>query len=423
MRYLILFVLVMGCHFSVDAQDIDFARKVINDLCSPQMAGRGYVKQGQQKAAEYIKNEFVKHNLLSFKNNFFQPFGFQAICFPNRVELAIDKVELIAGEDFVVSAGCPNVNGVFNIFTVDSATLDNPDLLKDFEKVAFYKTFLIVDKLKGKKIVNQALADKVLKNEYKAKGLIFANQEKHTWSVSLEWEKYPVIYLLKGVVKNIPLSMNIIIESEANDYSVNNVIGYIKGTTYPDSFIVLSAHFDHLGMLGNYAMFPGANDNASGIAMVLDLMHHIKLKPLPYSVVFMAFAAEEAGLLGSLYFTESPLFPLSQISLLVNLDLMGTGDKGMTVVNATLFPKEFQQLQLINITNNYLLTVNPRGKAANSDHHYFTEKGVKSFYFYLMGEYKFYHDVFDSPKAITLSSYNQTFSLIFAFIKEYSTVP
>jgi len=153
----------------------------------------------------------------------------------------------------------------------------------------------------------------------------------------------------------------------------------------------------------------------------LDLMKTIQRKPLPYSVAFIAFAAEEIGLLGSLYYTENPLFPLQQISMLINLDLMGTGDKGMTVVNATLFPEEFQDLQLINLNGNYLPTVNPRGKAANSDHHYFTEKGVKAFYFYLMGEYKYYHDVNDTPSALTLSKYNEAFSLIYQFIREYST--
>jgi aminopeptidase YwaD len=91
------------------------------------------------------------------------------------------------------------------------------------------------------------------------------------------------------------------------------------------------------------------------------------------------------------------------------------------VVNATLHPDVFQKLQLINFNNDYLPAIYQRGKAANSDHHYFTEKGVKAIYCYLMGEYKYYHDVFDTPQELTLSRYAQTFSLLYDFLKDYST--
>lgn len=422
-RYLVLLVMISSGILRLAAQDIEYARKVVNDLCSPEMAGRGYVKDGWKKAADYIKKEYTKEGLLTFGTDYFQNFGYQAISFPNTVAIKIGTEDLIAGEDFIVSAGCPRISGVFSIFFVDSSTIDNPAEFKAFEKLSFYKTFLVVDGIKGKKFLHQDIAGKILRNEYKARGLIYANQEKLTWSVSLDWEPYPIIFMAKGAIQRHQLSFSITVESEANDYSVNNIIGYVKGTQYPDSFIVITAHYDHLGMLGSYAMFPGANDNASGVAMMLDLMRTIKKKPLKYSVAFMAFAGEEAGLLGSLYYTENPLFPLSKISMLINLDLLGTGDKGMTVVNATEFPKEFQELQLINIEKEYLPVVNSRGKAQNSDHYYFTEKGVKSFFFYLMGEYKYYHDVNDNPEALTFSRYNQAFALIFDFLSEYSTLP
>jgi hypothetical protein len=402
------------------AQDVDYARKVVGDLCSEDMAGRGYVKNGARKASDYIHAEFTKSGLLSFGADYRQHFGYQAVSFPHRVELTLDNRGLVPGEDFILSPGCPIINGVFDIVFVDSSTLDNPSEFKEFERLHFYKIFLVVDGLKEKTFKNQAAADKLLKNGYKAKGLIYANQTKLTWSASMDWESFPTLYIQQGALKRFDRKLTITVDSEINDYNMSNIIGYVKGTKYPDSFIVITAHYDHLGMMGAYALFPGANDNASGVAMMLDLMHKIKKDSLEYSVAFMAFAGEEIGLLGSLYYTETPLFPLSDISLLVNLDLMGTGDKGMTVVNATLFPKEFQELQLINITNDYLPIVNSRGKAANSDHYYFSEKGVKAFFFYLMGDYKHYHDIHDDPKAITFSRYNQAYALIYDFISGHS---
>jgi hypothetical protein len=421
-RILYILLLALSC-VNGYAQDIDYARAVLNKLCSDSFSGRGYVDGGVSKAAEFIKGEFKKNDLLNWNGDYFQQFAYQAVVFPGKVKLEIADEPLEAGTDFIVSPGCPTVNGVFNIFFVDSSTLDNPQEFKEFEKLPFYKTFLVVDGIKGKKLSNLLAVDWIFKNGYKAKGLIYANQEKLTWGSSMDWDKFPVIYIKKGALKRHQLSCRINIESEVNDYNVNNVIGYVKGAKYPDSFLVISAHYDHLGKMGEETMFPGANDNASGVAMMLDLMRKIKANPLPYSVAFMAFGGEEIGLLGSLYYTEKPLFPLSKISMLINLDLMGTGDKGMTVVNATLFPDEFRDLQLLNITNDYLPTVNPRGKASNSDHYYFAEKGVKAFFFYLMGEYCCYHDTGDSADAVTFSRYNQAFTLIHQFMIEYSTKP
>jgi aminopeptidase YwaD len=420
-RLLFCVLLYSSCLFNfVKGQDVEYARKVVETLCSEQMAGRGYVKGGAKQAADYLVKEFAQNHLLYWGGGYEQSFGYQAVSFPYRMELRIDDEDLIPGEDFIVSPGCPVIHGVFNLFFVDSSIIDNPSKLKDFERLPFYKTFLVVDGLKGKTFNNQALADKILKNGYKAKGLIFANQEKLTWSVAMDWEAAAILYIKKGILKSFERKLTITIDSEVNDYNMSNIIGYVKGTKYPDSFIVITAHYDHLGMMGAYALFPGANDNASGVAMMLDLMHGISQKPLEYSVAFMAFAGEEIGLLGSLYYTETPLFPLSDISMLINLDLMGTGDKGMTVVNATLFPKVFQELQLINISKDYLPVVSSRGKAANSDHYYFTEKGVMAFFFYLMGDYKYYHDIHDNSEALTFSRYNQAYSLIYDFICGHS---
>ena len=71
--------------------------------------------------------------------------------------------------------------------------------------------------------------------------------------------------------------------------------------------------------------------------MLFELADYYTKNPPDYSIVFMAFAAEEAGLLGSRFYTENPLFPPKNIHFLINLDLIGTGSEGMTVVNGSIF--------------------------------------------------------------------------------------
>ncbi len=421
--FIACFFLIVVCYKNTFAQNINYAKNVIKDLCSEQMYGRGFVNDGNIKAAEYIKKEYQSSDLLFLGKDYFQEFGFQVNTFPYMVDVKLDERQLIPGEEYIVDAGCPPTSGVYDIFYIDSTTIDNPIDFNDFLKRNLRNTFLVVDRIKGKTFLKQDIADMMLKNGYKARGLIFSEQEKLTWSTVTEWTKYPIIYFTKGTLKREHNKISVLVESELMPHTTQNVIGYIKGTQFPDSFIVFSAHYDHLGMMGKWAMFPGANDNASGVAMMLDIIKYYSKNRPKYSIAFMAFAAEEVGLFGSYYYTEHPLFPLKNISMLINLDLMGTGDKGMTVVNATLFPKEFQNLQFINLTKNYLVTVNSRGKAQNSDHYYFTENGVKAFYFYLMGDYHFYHDVYDLPEVLTLSKYNEAFKLIVDFTNDYCAQP
>lgn len=406
--------------FAGKAQDLNYARNVIKDLCSNEMDGRGYVRDGDKKAANYIKEELKLAKVKQFKGDYFQPFAFQVNYFPDKVSVEVDNYTLIPGEHYIVSSGCPPLNGSFPMIWVDSACIDNIACYQRLEKQFLRNSFLVLNAVKDKKLLHPERLTSILKNELKAKGLIHAGEKKLTWSVSTAWDGFAQIYVKEGLLKPYQTKIKIVVEAQIKGHNTQNVMGYIEGSRYKDSFVVFTAHYDHLGRMGE-AIFPGANDNASGVAMVLDLVkYYAKNKP-EYSVAFIFFAGEEAGLFGSYYYTEHPVFPLKDISLLLNLDLMGTGDKGMTVVNATLFPEEFQAIQLANISGDYLPTVNSRGKAQNSDHYYFSENGVKAFFFYLMGDYHFYHDVDDKAEALPLSRYNEAFKLITDFVKEYQT--
>ncbi|MBL4735303.1 MAG: M28 family peptidase, partial [Flavobacteriales bacterium] len=183
-----------------------------------------------------------------------------------------------------------------------------------------------------------------------------------------------------------------------------------------DSTIVFTAHYDHLGRMGNTTYFPGANDNASGVSMLLDLARFYMIDSIKYNVVFIAFAAEEAGLLGSKFYTENPLSPLKNIRFLVNIDLMGNGEEGITIVNGAIHHKEFELLCLLNDQNDLVPLVKKRGKAQNSDHYFFTENDVPAFFIYTLGGTKAYHDVFDISATLELKKYDEVFKLITGFI-------
>ena len=97
---------------------------------------------------------------------------------------------------------------------------------------------------------------------------------------------------------------------------------------------------------------------------------------------------------------------------------MGTGEGGITVVNGSVFKKEFDLLKKINDEHGCISHVNIRGKAANSDHYFFSEKGVRAVFIYTMGGIKAYHDIYDRSETLPLNEFEDLFQLLTLFTFE-----
>lgn len=359
-------------------------RKLVDTLASATMEGRGYVGGGLGKAAELIENQLKSSGVSPLGKSFRQPFKHDVNVFDGSAMLLLNRQPMIAGADFIVTPGSRTVKGGRNLQQMDSVRWIDTE---------------------GRVVVEKV--------------------DKLTWGVSGIQDDYTVFQVLKNSFKAIPENYMANLEAHrVKNFVSENVVGMVKGTEVPDSFLVLTAHYDHLGKLGNSlnnnAVFRGANDNASGVALMLHLARQIAAKPLRYSVVFIAFAGEEAGLLGSAHFVKNPLIKLKNIRFLVNLDLLGTGDDGIMVVNATEFPKEWKMLEDMNAQNGWLKQVGQRGKAANSDHYWFTEAGVPAFFIYTMGGIKAYHDIYDLPETLPLTKTEEVGKLVFGFFEQIS---
>lgn len=105
-----------------------------------------------------------------------------------------------------------------------------------------------------------------------------------------------------------------------------NVVARIEGTAGGARTLVISAHYDHIGVSGGI-VYPGADDNASGVAVLLAAARHIHAAPLRHPVLFIAFDAEELDLQGARAFVASSLAPLSRMALAVNLDMVSRSDR------------------------------------------------------------------------------------------------
>ncbi|WP_426023045.1 M28 family peptidase [Brevundimonas sp. PWP3-1b1] len=103
-------------------------------------------------------------------------------------------------------------------------------------------------------------------------------------------------------------------------FSGVNIVGLIPGARVPDRYIVVTAHYDHVGVSGGQ-IYNGADDNASGVATMLEMARRLKADPPEHSVLIVALDGEERGLLGAREFVRAPPVPLSSISLNLNFDM------------------------------------------------------------------------------------------------------
>lgn len=414
-KLLLLLLFTSSYITAVKAQDMGLVRQHIDTLASPTMKGRGYIGNGDKLAAAYIRSYFKQYHLQSVDTSYYQHFRLDINTFPGEMLVKNGKKTLTCGSDYIVSPEAPSLKGKFKLTTLDTLVFTDTTAQKWFLNADFKKTALALDpKYKNKfKALDKRFSAKLKE----APILVMLQAKKLTASLATHQSSQLVIDVLKDSIHWGAKNLKINIEAKLlPQYQTQNIIGYIKGTEFPDSFIVISAHYDHLGMMGKQVYFPGANDNASGIAMLLSLANYYSNNPPKNSMLFIAFGAEEAGLIGSEYFVNHPLVPLSKLKFVMNLDLAGTGDDGATVVNGAILTKEFELLEQANTEGHLLSIINKRGKAKNSDHYYFSEKGVKSFFLYTLGGITAYHDINDTAAQLPLTKFKELYQLMIAFI-------
>jgi len=193
----------------------------------------------------------------------------------------------------------------------------------------------------------------------------------------------------------------------------SNVIGivYAPDTTLVKSYVVVGAHYDHLGMGGpgsssrrqdTTAVHNGADDNASGVSAILEVAAKLSQVKgnLKQNVIFVAFGAEEMGILGSKFFLDHPIVPVSSIKAMINLDMVGRlREDTMLQVNGTGTSKEAVDLIInTNKTYNFSLRMSAEGYGP-SDHAAFYSKNIPVFYL-STGAHADYHTPIDDSEKI-----------------------
>jgi len=415
MRKLFIFFFLLSS-FCLNAQIQKELKVTIDTLCSPYFAGRGYVDKGCLKASDYLTRYFQSIGIED-KNIVQQNYHFNVNTFPGNMQVVInDTIRLRAGIDFLVDASSNKAH--FDKKILKRIALDkiqNRDGIKlAFNSLEEKKYAFILDSL------DIAVKKLGIKNDdilsILPEGLfIIPSTKKLIWDVSNDNYKASIIHLQSALLNDSSVSIKVNIDQKLK-YKVKqkNIVAIIPGNC--DSILVFSAHYDHLGKMGNEVYFPGASDNASGTSLMLALANYYKqIENNKYTMVFIAFSGEEAGLLGSQYFVDHPLVNLKKIKFLTNIDIAGDATNGITVVNGSVFKNQFDLLNTVNNEANLLPEIRSRGKAPISDHYFFSEKNIPSFFIYTNGGKGYYHDIFDQAKELSLNNIDGLYNLLIQF--------
>lgn len=476
LNLLVLFALLPLTAFSQETVTLEVSTsRIIRDvytLASDSLEGRKFTQEGHIKAVKYIENEFRKAELKEASAEF----GFiqqvpvtQAITgttiltlgdkklynksnisfasqlpvnkemnlpvkfigwekdytnnsgadtalhiFAKTVQDAASKINTLnattGAEFFVLTLGARNVKNT-NLFYKESLAAKpnypNGVFSMGTSNEKWLLNYLPIENTSLKVLVSQQPDLKLIYGNELGRAL---ERMAKSGKTTLKFKKHPTT----------TIDLNISYPAKDTSFYDKNIIGYIEGTDLKDEYIVLGAHYDHLGSKGS-DVFYGADDNASGTATIMELARVLSMAKqqgveFRRSIVFIAFCAEETGLNGSIYYANNPIFPIEKTVLMINFDMVGRPD-AKPELGTRVFALTYNMRRMATMKNlskidkqmanfGFSTALSTKDKILyrfGSDHNPFVKKHVPSLVF-TTSTHSDYHKVTDTPEKINYSN-------------------
>ena len=448
---------------------IDELKEKMYAYSSDEFEGRGTPSKGQQLAVEYLVDHYKNLGIPSVKNDsYLQGVPLQLEDKPN-ISLNISNQKFVYYQDYISYANgldrnYDSVEIIFAGYGIDDPAYSdylNIDVKNKIvvaiggepldenenyfingnskskwsnsrEEIGLKKS---IAKNKGAQAL--ILVDDYLFRRYKSrfqysdsgrgeKRMTLGNDEENNFQVLLFSEKHKNFFYRESLSLNMTFNKNI------QSFSADNVAAIIKGSEFPNEYIILTAHLDHV-LPYNGEIYNGADDNGSGTVAMLEIAESFALakklgKEPKRSIVFLHVTAEERGLLGSKYYADhEPLVPIKQTVANLNMDMMGRADPERGVRNLNyvyIIGSDILSDDLHNINidaNKYAnLELDFRFNGINhpdqfyyrSDHFHFIKNNIPAI-FYFSGVHEDYHQPTDTAEKILYEPYKKRVKLIF----------
>ncbi len=471
-------------------------KKHLSVLASDEYEGRETGEKGQKMAAEYLANRFRELGLVEpvvngDETSYFQKFELNKTSLAEfGIETTTGKIELSKNEIIVLNSFQDDKKNEENDIVFAGYGLED----EDKNGYSSYKSIDVKGKIaiiimgtpKGKEslIPNEEARKSVylqmgfkskLAKENGAKGVIFVTSKADytlfddmyghyfkdpKWSVPSEKkEDKPDFLMALSTNDKLPTLLGYsdkqwakvfkkwnkknenILESKAKVSSemkiekveTENVLGYLEGTDKKDELIVLTAHYDHIGIIDG-KIYNGADDDGSGTTAILELAEAFALAKKEghaprRSILFMLVTGEEKGLLGSSYYSENPIFPLKNTVTNLNIDMIGRMDKDhnedpnyVYIIGSTMLSTELHNLSEatakmyapnVKLDYTYNDKDDPNRFYYRSDHYNFAKHDIPVI-FYFNGVHDDYHQHTDEVDKIHFGKMQEITRLVFA---------
>ena len=413
----------------------------ISVLASDSLHGRKAGTPYEAMAAEYIKEKFESLGLKAFNGNYYQKVPISTRKYFSNCELNFDGYKGDYPEDFrpVIMFDSLTVAGeVFFAGNGDDSNFENIDVKGKWAMVLENDNSILYDikatiKSKGalgllvigidgttgkERIVLPVDSVPMIKVSYPLADRLFAHAGTSITEVLSKAKQ--------GENQNmaIPVILTATVKSVSDSLTSQNVVACLKtkDTQNGNKYIVIGAHYDHLGTKtddDSVLIYNGADDNASGVAGMLEIAEKLCAeKKLKYNVIFAAFGAEELGLIGSQYFCNNPPVPLEDIKLMVNMDMIGRMDSSNHAYINTIKPNVSLDAVVDKVKKshrNINVVVSSDNHYQSTDHFSFYNKHIPVISF-ITGLHKDYHTPNDTIGAINFRGEKRLLDFVYDLV-------
>ncbi len=410
--------------------DAQAAMADIEQLCSPELAGREAGSPAGRQAAEYIAGRFAALGLepAGEGGTYFQAFTVPLITMTAVPSLTLTSADGKAFHARFVDDFMPVNSGYFGAGLAEGPLvwagrgapddLEGADIAGSVAVLVFppdgtayarliqggVAGLLIVREDEGAtrmgRVASQASAATTIPVAYVGPDVVSAMLAGSGHTLSQ----------LKGQGGAVPLGGRARLEvatREEPEAPAQNVLAVLPGRS--DRVVVLGAHYDHLGLLPDGTLYPGANDNASGVAALLEIARSWQAAGFvpERTVLFAAWDAEEKGLVGSTYFVRHPVYPLDRIEAMLQLDMVGSSPRPDLLIDGDGLVADHTLAAAAELGVHVELQ-----EVGRSDHAPFRDAGVPAtLYIWPAFDIEPYHRPGDTPDTISPDLLRQAGSL------------
>lgn len=447
-------------------------KELVYTLGSDEFEGRETGRRGQKRAATYIADYFRDIGIEAYKGSYFQHFPIDEAPF-SEISVSVGSKRFFQGKDYTCTALIPSLHLMSDEIAVcgygnvaegkdDYAgidvthkavliCMDEPSAKTGMnETFGKYSFSTISSKVSAARQKGASMAILVYEDfsKYNEAAYLFSKQEFELFNTSsipyivvsnevanalLKGSSYANIYAYRkamsksrkpGFIHKVSLEVDINTQREVTG---ENIIAYIEGTDLKNELVVITAHYDHLG-IHDGTIFYGADDDGSGTAAIMEIAEaFMEAKKAGHgprrSILIMPVSGEEKGLLGSEYYASHPVFPLTSTIANLNIDMIGRVDKFHQGTSEYVYiigsDKLSTELHKINESANNTYTalqldytyndpLDPNMFYYRSDHYNFAKNNIPVI-FYFTGVHKDYHKPTDTAEKL---DYNKTEKIV-----------